>query len=183
MADSRPDDGSMQDLIAAVEPLIPGLRRYATALVRDTSAADDLVQDCLERLVAGWRRRRDDGVSAWAFTILRNLALNHLRQLRGRGPKVPIEEADASSSLSVAPAEGGLGCSDILRVLDRLPEEQKSVLLLVAVEDRSYAEVARILGVPIGTVMSRLSRGRERLRRLMQDDGGAARTGSIRRIK
>lgn len=185
------DDRATSRLVAAVEPLIPGLRRYAIALVRDRSAADDLVQDCLERVVGQWKRGRDEAeVPAWVYAILRNLALNHLRQVRSRGPQVPVEDADPALLPTIAPGDGHLAQRDILRALDLLPEEQKSVLLLVSVEDRSYAEAALILDVPIGTVMSRLSRGRERLRRLMEEREGPASgalagssAGSIRRIK
>jgi len=184
MVERAADEGSTPDLVRVVEPLIPGLRRYATALVRDATTADDLVQDCLERVVRGWNRRRDDAaVTAWVFTILRNIALNHLRQLRSRGQQVEVEAADAAPSLVTAADDGHLDRRDILRALDRLPEEQKSVLLLVSVEDRTYTEVAQILDIPIGTVMSRLSRGRERLRRVMQEEVDLATTGSIRRIK
>ena len=153
----------MDALAAAIEPLIPGLRRYALAWTRDAAAADDLVQDCLERAVAGWWRRRGDNVRPWLYAILHNLLVDHGRRQKRRGGMVPIEDVD-EAMIGVAPAqEAGLNHGDVLRALDALPVEQRAVLLLVSVEDLSYAEAAAVLGVPIGTVMSRISRGRGRL--------------------
>ncbi|MXP65349.1 sigma-70 family RNA polymerase sigma factor [Roseomonas sp. M0104] len=164
-----------------IEPLIPSLRRYARALLRDRSAADDLVQDGLERAVSRWHQRRQDGdARSWLFAIVHNLAANRLRQAARRGPHLPLEAAGEAAP-GLAPAqEAGLRHRDLLRALAGLPEEQRSVLLLVSVEDLSYAEAARVLGVPIGTVMSRLARGRERLRLAMDGAAGAA---HLRRIK
>jgi RNA polymerase sigma factor (sigma-70 family) len=157
------------DLMRLVEPLIPGLRRYARALLRDRAAADDLVQDCLERVISRWHQRRDDGnARAWVFTILRNLALNRLKQTARRGAHVAIEDAGEAAFASAASQEDGLRHRDLLRGLQGLTEDQRSVLLLVSVEDLSYAEAARVLDVPLGTVMSRLSRARENLLRAME---------------
>lgn len=160
-----------EDMIAIVEPMIPRLRRYARALLRDRDDADELVQDCLERAVSRWHLRRDSGSAhAWMFTILRNLALNRMRQRSRRGPHLSIDE-DGAPSLPERPRqEDALHKNDILATLDRLPVEQKEVLLLVSVEDVSYAEAAEILGVPLGTVMSRLSRGRTRLREMLAEN-------------
>jgi RNA polymerase sigma-70 factor (ECF subfamily) len=88
----------MQDMLVQVEPLIPALRRYACALMRNRATADDLVQDCLERAVSRWHQRRDGSVRAWLFTILHNLAVNQFRQAASRGRHVPIEEAARTSS-------------------------------------------------------------------------------------
>lgn len=158
----------MKDMLVQVEPLIPALRRYARALLHDRAAADDLVQDCLERAVGRWHQRRRDGsVRAWLFAILHNLAVNQFRQATARGKHVPIDEAD-ERELGGSPAqEHRLIYHDVLTRLARLPEEQRAVLLLVAVEDLSYADAARVLNVPVGTVMSRLSRARERLQQEM----------------
>src|SRR3954468_16928052 len=150
----------MDEIAALLEPHIPALRRYAWALLRDGDAADDLVQDCLERALARWRlRRRDGNLRAWLFTIQRNLFLSGLRRGRRRGPDVDINALAAVPSAE-ASQDSELMRRDVLAELDALSEEQRSVLLLVAVEDFSYAETARILGVPLGTVMSRLSRAR-----------------------
>jgi RNA polymerase sigma factor (sigma-70 family) len=153
----------MDDMLHQVEPLIPALRRYARALMRDRASADDLVQDCLERAVSRWYQRRDGDVRAWLFTILHNLAVNQFRKAASRGRHVPIDESNEDSFGEAAVQEQKLIYRDVLEKLARLPEDQRAVLLLVAVEDLSYAEAAKVLGVPVGTVMSRLSRARERL--------------------
>jgi RNA polymerase sigma-70 factor (ECF subfamily) len=174
----------MHDIMAAVEPLIPALRRYARALLRDRSAADDLVHDCLERTISRWHQRRADGdARTWVFAILHNLAMNRLRQAARRGPHVALDDADAAAIARPPAQEAGLHHADLLRALDRLPDEQRSVLLLISVEDLSYADAARVLGVPIGTVMSRLSRARERLYRLIDGDLPAASPIPLRSVK
>jgi len=168
----------MADAELLLEPLIPALRRYAYALLRDHDAADDLVQDTLERALSRWSLRRSDGdLRAWLFTIQRNLHVSALRQGRRRGAQVELDEATTPSS--AAQQESGIEVQDILAALDQLPEEQKSLLLLVGVEDVSYDEAAKIIGVPTGTVMSRLSRGRQRLRTLLE----TGRTTLLRRVK
>ena len=150
----------MDEIAALLEPQIPALRRYAWALLRDREAADDLVQDTLERARRRWRlRRRDGDLRAWLFTIQRNLFLNAVRQRSRRGPQVGVEALDAGRAPG-ASRTATLGTRDVLAGLDALPEEQRSVLLLVGVEDLSYEEAAQVLGVPLGTVMSRLSRAR-----------------------
>jgi RNA polymerase sigma-70 factor (ECF subfamily) len=176
----------MKDMMFLVEPLIPALRRYARALVRDRSAADDLVQDCLERTISRWHQRRIGGdARTWIFTILHNLAINQLRQRTRRGWHVPIDD-NADATLARPPAqEDGLRHRDLLNALGTLPEHQRSVLLLVSVEDLSYADAARVLDIPVGTVMSRLSRAREKLLQAMDGDraGTSTRTANLRRIK
>jgi RNA polymerase sigma factor (sigma-70 family) len=153
----------MKDMLLQVEPLIPALRRYARALVRNRANADDLVQDCLERAVSRWYQRRDGDVRAWLFTILHNLAVDQFRQSAARGRHVPIDEIDENFGEAAA-QEQKLMYQDVLNKLARLPDDQRAVLLLVAVEDLSYADAAKVLNIPVGTVMSRLSRARERLR-------------------
>jgi RNA polymerase sigma factor (sigma-70 family) len=176
----------MNDMLPLIEPLIPALRRYARALLRDRAAADDLVQDCLERAITRWHQRREDGDSkAWMFRVLHNLAINRLRQAQRRGSHVAIEDA-GDHLLSRPPSqEAALRHRDLLHALEALPEDQRAVLLLVSVEDVPYAEAARILDVPIGTVMSRLSRARERLRHLMEHGTGETAPGgpNLRRVK
>ena len=168
----------MADPGALLEPLIPALRRYAYALVRDHAAADDLVQDTLERALSRWKSRHPDGeLRAWLFTILRNLQIGNFRQAQRRGPHMAIEEVEPLAT--AAQQEAALEVHDVLGALGQLPEEQKSLLLLVGVEDFSYDEAARILGLPIGTVMSRLSRARKRLRSIIE--GG--RVTLLRRVK
>jgi RNA polymerase sigma-70 factor (ECF subfamily) len=152
-------------MMLLIEPVIPRLRRYARALLRDSAAADDLVQDSLERAVGRWHQRRGDGdARSWLFTILHNLAMNRLRQDVRRGQHLPIEAASPDAIEHPANQEAGLHHRDILEALGRLPHDQRAILLLVGVEDLSYADAAKALDVPIGTVMSRLSRARARLR-------------------
>ena len=159
---------------------VPRLRRYARALVGNRDDADDLVQDTLER---AWARanlwRGSDAVRdmrAWLFGIMHNLHVDGVRR-----PKLhTVTIDDDTPEAPVAPTQGDwLAVRDLHGMLELLPIEQREVILLVALEDLAYADVARALGIPIGTVMSRLSRGRERLRILMegreQPDGRDAR--------
>jgi RNA polymerase sigma factor (sigma-70 family) len=161
----------MNDMLRLIEPLIPSLRRYARALAKDRAVADDLVQDCLERAVSRWHQRRADGdARTWLFSILHNLAISRFRQTVFRGKHLPLDDADEAALGRPASQEDQLKYSEVLDKVSQLPEEQRSVLLLVAVEDLSYVEAARVLDIPIGTVMSRLSRARERLLVLMEGD-------------
>ncbi len=146
---------------------VPRLRRYARALAGNRDDADDLVQDTLERAWARaslWRNVGD--MRAWLFSVMHNLHVDALR--RGRLAVVPADEDTPEDA--AAPTQGDrLAVRDLQAALDRLPPEQREVLLLVALEDMSYADIAATLGLPIGTVMSRLARGRERLRALLAD--------------
>jgi RNA polymerase sigma factor (sigma-70 family) len=164
----------VQDAIGLIEPNIPALRRYAYALLRHDGDADDLVQDCLERAISRWgQRRAGSDVRTWLFSILHNLAVSRFRQAKRRGSSVALDHTPPSA-LATAPAQDDVVChGELLRALASLSEDQRAVLLLISVEDLSYAEAAKVLGVPVGTVMSRLSRAREALRNLM--DGRAAR--------
>lgn len=160
-------------LVEEIEPLIPALRRYASAMLRDRDLADDLVQDCLERVISHWdTRRRSEDTRQWVFAIAHNLIVNKLRQDARRGLHIAIEDMDEGTLVSAPTQEHGLRHLELMRALEVLPEEQRSVLLLVSVEDLSYADTAKTLGIPIGTVMSRLARAREKLQRAL--DGGLA---------
>jgi RNA polymerase sigma factor (sigma-70 family) len=168
----------LDEIATLIEPQIPALRRYAWALLREDEAADDLVQDTLERAISRWPlRRRDGDLRAWLFTIERNLYLSGLRRRARRGPHLGTEALEHVASLEWRPDEAS--ARDILAGLDSLPEDQRSVLLLVAVEDLSAAAAARVLDVPVGTVMSRLSRARERMRTFME----TGRATLLRRVK
>jgi RNA polymerase sigma-70 factor (ECF subfamily) len=127
---------------------------------------DDLVHDCLVRALDRLHTRRNDaGMRPWLFTIMHNLYVSRIRQNRSHRP---IESLDnvAEAALAVdAPQDHVIRTQDVMRAVQRLPEDLRSVLLLVTVEDLSYGDVARVLGIPVGTVMSRLSRARERVRR------------------
>ncbi|MGD9952925.1 MAG: RNA polymerase sigma factor [Burkholderiales bacterium] len=150
--------------------LIPRLRRYARALVGDRATADDLVQDTLER---AWSKlhlyRQGTDLRAWLFTVMHNVHVNRVRAAR---PAEPLD--DAMPELAQRDTQGdALLVRDLERAISALPVEQRQVLLLVALEDLSYDETARVLGIPIGTVMSRLARAREKVRQMMQGKGGS----------
>jgi len=171
-----------RDRDAQIEAEIPGLRRYAFALVRDRDRADDLVQDCLEHALSHWpprpgRQPEPAELRPWLFTILRNLYISSYRTRKRRGVDVPID--DDAPLAHPADQEQGLIARDALSALGLLPEEQASLLLLIGVEDLSYDGAARVLGIPLGTVMSRLSRARQRLRALMDREAPPI----LRRVK
>lgn len=157
----------------AITQHIPSLRRYARALTGDAWAADDLVQDTLERACSKWRLwLAGSDLRAWLFTLMHNLFVNQLRAAARRpAPAHLVDVAELADELA-APESGTATGLDLQRCLLLLPQDQREVLLLVSMEDLSYVEVARITGVPVGTVMSRLSRARSRLRELM--DGAPA---------
>jgi RNA polymerase sigma-70 factor (ECF subfamily) len=153
-----------------IVPYIPNLRRYARALVGDRDGADDLVQDTLERAVRKFHLWKPGDLRAWLFSIMHNVFVNQLKS-RKIGLDVEIDEETLAARI---PTVSGTDVMDLQRGLQGLAPEQREVVLLIALEDMSYADVSRALGIPIGTVMSRLSRGRERLRKLM--DGQEKRT-------
>ncbi len=154
-----------------MEACIPALRRYACALLRDSQEVDDLVHDCLVHALDKLHTRRDEGdLRAWLFAILHNLFISRTRRQKARGRTEPLDTVNDSATAVSANQDEHMAADDLVRVLDTLPEEQRNVLLLVAVGDLSYAEIAHVTGVPVGTVMSRLSRARERLRRLMDGE-------------
>lgn len=158
---------------------VPRLRRYARALVRDRDDADDLVQDTLERAWAKsglWRGVAD--MRAWLFGIMHNLHVDGVR--RPRLQTIVLDDATPESP--VAPTqEERLAVLDLQAALDQLPVEQKEILVLIALEDMAYADVAKTLGIPMGTVMSRLSRGRERLRALIESRADPVRLTIVRK--
>jgi RNA polymerase sigma-70 factor (ECF subfamily) len=148
-----------------IVPYIPNLRRYARALVGDRDGADDLVQDTLERAVRKFHLWRPGDLRAWLFSIMHNVFVNQLKA-RKIPSDVEIDDTFAAPQSTVS----SMDLQDLQRALGTLAPEQREVVLLVALEDMSYADVSRALGIPMGTVMSRLSRGRERLRRVMSID-------------
>jgi RNA polymerase sigma factor (sigma-70 family) len=158
----------MDDMLSLVEPLIPTLRRYARGLLRDVEAADDTVQDCLEKVVAQWHRRRNDDPRTWMFAILHNLAINRLRQQTRRGHPMPIEDMPESTNATPASQEDTIFGKEVLLAIERLPPDHRSIILLISVEDLSYAEAGKVLGIPLGTVMSRLSRARDQLKAMLE---------------
>jgi RNA polymerase sigma-70 factor, ECF subfamily len=157
----------MSDFGSLVEAEIPRLRRYARALTRDAVRADDLVQSCLVRAVAKqhlWEPGTN--LRAWLFTILHNQHVNDVRRSAREGSNVSIEDA-APMLTTQSNAFDTVQLRDLEAAIAKLPQEQRQVILLVGLEGMLYEEVAIVLGVPIGTVRSRLSRGRDQLRTLM----------------
>jgi RNA polymerase sigma-70 factor (ECF subfamily) len=158
---------------------IPGLRRYARALTADPWAADDLVQDTLERACSRWRLwLAGSDLRAWLFTVMHNLFISEVRQLRRRADWCNSVELDAVAHALQAPEASPGDMLDLQRCLMQLPPNQRAVLLLIALEDLSYDEAAKVTGVPVGTVMSRLSRARERLRALMDAPAASSHASS-----
>lgn len=147
---------------------IPRLRRFARGLLGDTVAADDLVQDCLERALGRWHLWRATGtLRSWLFRMLYNIHLNQRRSARRRGFETDESAIDPVRAEPAAQIDR-LALRDLQRALDRLSDEHRDVLLLIGMEGLSYREAADVLGVPVGTVMSRLARARARLDSLMQ---------------
>lgn len=150
---------------------IPRLRRYARLLVRDSTYADDLVQECLTRAVA----RLDTyspgtNLRAWLFVILRNVVINNYHRER-RGPAL-LELTEAHGQVvSASDQEQHMMLDEVRQAVERLPDEQRDIILLVPVGGLAYEEVAQILDIPIGTVRSRLSRARTALREMLEREG------------
>jgi RNA polymerase sigma-70 factor (ECF subfamily) len=158
------------DLLAA----IPRLRRYARVLTGEASRADDLVQDALAR---AWEKRglwrAGSDLRAWLFTIMHNVHVNQLALARRDAANVSLDaEGDGGPAWQI-PTRGNqherVELLELLAQMGRLPAEQREVLLLAAVEEMAYGEIAAVLDIPIGTVMSRLSRAREKLRRIASE--------------
>lgn len=159
---------------------IPRMRRYAYALVHDPDAADDLTQDCLERAL---RKRhmwgRQGSVRNWMFRILYTVFLNQASSRSKRRRQVELSEDDPRHGESPSQVHE-VACKDILAAMQLLPADQRAAIELTAVEGLSYDEAAEVLGIPIGTLRSRLSRGRDQMRRLYVPQ---AKTAMLRRVK
>lgn len=170
----------MADFDRLIEEQIPRLRRYARALLRDGQRADDLVQDTLER---AWGRfslwRRDSDLRAWLFTIMHNLFVNQGKSAHAE--QAGLVRENGEWEIPVRPAqEDSLALHDIHAAIGLLPPQYREVVLLVGLEQMKYEEAAGVLGIPVGTVMSRLARGREQLRGLLSDTPPAP---HLRRVK
>lgn len=164
---------------------IPALRRYARSLTGDAWNADDLVQDTLERACERWQLwAAGSDLRAWLFTLMHNLFVDGARRaMRQQARRVDMDVEHANQDFAVT-AGGAEELMDLQRCLLRLPADQREVLLLVSLNDFRYEDIARITGVPIGTVMSRLSRARTRLRELMDGRSPAAAAApALRRLK
>ena len=162
----------MSDVRHLIVDQIPHLRRYARALVGDPVQADDLVQDCLER---AWSRMHlwkvGTNIRAWLFTILHNLHLNAARKRRNTPGLVPLETGKTEPPVRPT-QEDDLEVRSMWQAFSSLPEPQRAAILLITLEGMSYEEAATVLDIPIGTLMSRIHRGRERLRRLIEEADG-----------
>ncbi len=164
---------------AAIRDQIPRLRRYARALTGNRDTADDLVQDTLERALSRSALFRPGGdPRPWLFTIMHNLFVNQVRSAAAR--RTTQLDAEAYEPITHDSTQDGLALRDLSRALAEVPDDQREVLLLIGLENLSYADAAGILGIPVGTVMSRLSRGRERLRATLS---GVADAPSLKVIK
>jgi RNA polymerase sigma-70 factor (ECF subfamily) len=159
------------DGVAALQAAIPSLQRYALLMLRDRQGVEDLVHDCLVQALTHMRSKKPGtDMRPWLFSIMHNLFISQKRRERTRGDNISIEsliDVVGESWMNVnATQEDRLRWRDLLRGLNELPLELRLVITLVSVEELSYTAAAEVLGIPIGTVMSRLSRGRERLRQL-----------------
>jgi len=162
--------------------VIPSLRRYARSLVFDRHAADDLVQTALERALAHWHQfdqRRD--ILVWTISIAHNAYIDDRRGHARAALGEPSEGFDPDASQPAASSDVGLQL-DLVKALGRLSLEQREALLLVTLEQLSYAECAEALRIPIGTVMSRVSRARIALRALLDGKGAMPPQGTLRRV-
>jgi len=170
------------DRTKAIAQEIPHLRRYARALLRDSEEADDLVQDCIERALARLNQWRDrDSPRQWLFTIMHNLYVDEVRkrQRRTTGPELTVIDGDQHAT---EPRQlTHLETRDVLAALHALPDARRAALVLVGVEGFNYRDASAVLGVPVGTLMSRLARGREQLRAMLDDDARPAK--NIRSLK
>lgn len=150
---------------------LPRLRRYARALLKDASAADDLVQDCLERALSRTHQfRAGTNLRAWLFTIMHGIHVNALHRHNRAADTAPLDPGVENRHATPPAQHGGLALRDLANALGQLSFEQREVVLLIGLEGMTYRETAEILDIPLGTVMSRLARGRERLRQLMEGE-------------
>src|ERR1700739_4043898 len=172
----------MSEFNGLVEREIPRLRRYARALTRSSDRADDLVQETLLRAIAKahlWQQGTD--IRAWLFTIMHNQYVNMVRRAIREEATVDIEQMSSSLAATTDPT-ASRQLRELERALGRLPGEQREVILLVGLEGLSYESAAQILGRPVGPVPSRLSRGRDALRRLMDlADGSHSASAAARK--
>jgi RNA polymerase sigma-70 factor (ECF subfamily) len=160
---------SHEAFVNALVAQLPGLRRYAAALVGNSALADDLVQDSVERALRQSGQLRDfQALAGWLRRILHNRYIDEIRRDQSRGR--PQDIADYADHLEVSvPAEDRAAALDFIKAMSGLSVEHRQILLLVGLEDLSYQEISEELGIPLGTVMSRLARAREKLRGTIQD--------------
>lgn len=159
-----------QQFAEALIAHLPALRRYAVSLAGNATMADDLVQDCIERALRQSSQLRElPRLGAWLRRILHNLYIDEMRRGRSKGKERDLDELADHLELSV-PASERDAVRDLSKAMSRLSVEHREILLLVSLEELSYREIAEELGIPQGTVMSRLARARDHLRGIMQDE-------------
>lgn len=163
----RHGEETQRKLLRELEELIPRLRRYARSLTRDETRADDLVQDTLIRAIDKLHLfEPGTNLVAWLFTIMRNIHINALRSAKWEREQDPADLELPVPGLQIS----NLALRDLARAMSALPDDQRETVMLVAVEGLAYQDAAEIMSVPIGTVRSRLSRARSRLRQLMSGE-------------
>lgn len=154
----------MSTIASSLVPMLPRLRRYALALCKVADTADDLVQVACEKALASKMQSPDVSFDAWMFRILRNTWIDRLRRQRTRGEEIDIvEHSDIGAFDGTMVPENRLMLKRTMQAIGLLPQDQRELLLLVCVEELSYRDAAEVLGLPIGTVMSRLARARRKL--------------------
>ena len=160
---------------------LPALRRYALGLSGTVPAADDLVQDCIERALRRVETlQSEDKMAGWLRSILYNLFIDDRRQMKQRGESVQLEVVENSPGNTVPP-DRQHEAQEVLRATSLLSAQHRQVLILIGVEGLSYRDAADEMGVPVGTVMSRLARARDQLRTLMEQGGPARAPAPFRR--
>lgn len=159
---------------------LPFLRRFARGLCGDSALADDLVQDCVERALSKSHLYDPSRpLRAWLYAILRNIFISGLRRNGRLQVSKSVDDLQGGEDAVAPDQESGLSISLISQALDSLPAQQREIIVLVSLEEMSYREAAEIVGVPIGTVMSRLSRARSQLQDILEERG----TPVLRRVK
>ena len=165
VADTDPQKRFGQDLIAQ----LPALRRYTVALAGSVTVAEDLVQDCIERALRQSHQLRDRSrLGAWLRSIAYNLYIDERRRARTRGIEEDVDDLANDPKLSTGGADVA-EASAFVRAMRKLTPEHRQILLLVGLDGMNYREIAAELQIPIGTVMSRLARARERLRATLEE--------------
>lgn len=171
----------MDEKRGAILAELPRLRRYARALMRDRESADDLVQDCIEKAlerIDNWQT--GDNPRRWLFTIMHHIFVDQLRKVKRRGATVPLSTQHENAFVTQPTQLETLQAREVLEALQTIEPDRRSALVLVSVEGMTYAEAATVLGIPAGTLMSRIARGREELRLQLED---ASRRRKIRVVE
>jgi RNA polymerase sigma-70 factor, ECF subfamily len=169
-----------QDFRTQLISEIPHLRRFARSLCGDAALADDLVQDCIERaLKKSHLYDVTKPLRAWLYAVLRNIHVSNWRSNAKHQYAKNLDDLQDGEGATRADQEDNFSTSVITEALDKLPAQQREVLVLISLEEVSYKDASEIIGVPIGTIMSRLSRARSTLKDILEERG----TTFLRRVK